>query len=62
MKSSVSIVKCKDYDEEGVLRSLRQGIDLIGGIEAFVKRGNRVLLKPNLLFGKSPEKAVTTHP
>jgi len=62
MKSSVSIVKCKDYDEEGVLRSLRQGIDLIGGIQAFVERGNRVLLKPNLLFGKSPEKAVTTHP
>jgi uncharacterized protein (DUF362 family)/Pyruvate/2-oxoacid:ferredoxin oxidoreductase delta subunit len=27
-----------------------------------VKRGDRVLLKPNLLYGKPPEKAVTTHP
>ena len=28
----------------------------------FVKSGDRVLLKPNLLYGKAPEKAVTTHP
>jgi uncharacterized protein (DUF362 family)/Pyruvate/2-oxoacid:ferredoxin oxidoreductase delta subunit len=62
MKSSVSIVKCQDYHEERVLSALRRGIDLIGGIQSFVKKGNRVLLKPNLLFGKSPEKAVTTHP
>ncbi|HVP80224.1 MAG TPA: DUF362 domain-containing protein [Thermodesulfobacteriota bacterium] len=62
MKSSVSIVKCRDYDENKVLSALRQSIDLIGGIQTFVKKGNRALLKPNLLFGKSPEKAVTTHP
>jgi uncharacterized protein (DUF362 family)/Pyruvate/2-oxoacid:ferredoxin oxidoreductase delta subunit len=62
MESSVSIVKCKDYDEEKVLSALRQAIDLIGGIRAFVNKGSRALLKPNLLYGKSPEKAVTTHP
>lgn len=62
MESSVAIVKCKDYDEEKVLRALQQAIDLIGGIQTFVKQGSQVLLKPNLLFGRSPEKAVTTHP
>ncbi len=62
MKSSVSIVKCQNYDEDKVLNALRRSIDLIGGIQTFVKKGSRVLLKPNLLFGKSPEKAVTTHP
>ncbi len=62
MKSSVSIVKCQNYDEGTVLGALRQSIDLIGGIQTFVRKGSRVLLKPNLLFGKSPEKAVTTHP
>ncbi len=62
MKSSVSIVKCQDYDEDRVLSAIRQSLDLIGGIQTFVKKGSRVLLKPNLLFGKSPEKAVTTHP
>jgi uncharacterized protein (DUF362 family)/Pyruvate/2-oxoacid:ferredoxin oxidoreductase delta subunit len=62
MKSTVSIVKCQSYDESLVLSALRQSIDLIGGIQNFVRKGNRVLLKPNLLYGKSPEKAVTTHP
>src|SRR4030043_2469639 len=62
MKSSVSIVKCQNYDEEKVLSALRQSIDLIGGIQNFVKKGSRVLLKPNLLYGKSPENAITTHP
>ena len=62
MKSSVSIVKCQSYDEGKVLEGLRQAITLIGGIENFVKSGDHVLLKPNLLFGKPPEKAVTTHP
>ena len=62
MKSSVSIVKCQNYDEERVLSALRQSIDLIGGFQTFVKKGSRVLLKPNLLYGKSPENAVTTHP
>ena len=62
MKSLVSIVKCQSYDEEKVLTGLRQSIDLIGGIESFVKSGDLVLLKPNLLYGRNPEKAVTTHP
>lgn len=62
MKSSVSIVKCQNYDEDKVLSGLRRSIDLIGGIQTFVREDNHVLLKPNLLFGKSPEKAVTTHP
>ena len=34
----------------------------LGGIESFVNRGDRVLLKPNMLMGKHPELAVTTHP
>jgi uncharacterized protein (DUF362 family)/ferredoxin len=59
---SVSIIKCQSYDEKEVLNGLRQSIDLIGGIGQFVKRGDRVLIKPNLLHGKNPEKAVTTHP
>jgi uncharacterized protein (DUF362 family)/Pyruvate/2-oxoacid:ferredoxin oxidoreductase delta subunit len=62
MKSTVSIVRCQTYDEAEVLEGLRQSIDLVGGIENFVKSGDLVLLKPNLLYGRAPEKAVTTHP
>ena len=62
MKSTVSIVRCQTYAEEEILKGLRRSIDLLGGIQNFIKKGNRVLLKPNLLYGKAPEKAVTTHP
>lgn len=62
MNSPVSIVRCKTYDEEEVRKAVQRSIELIGGMESFVKRGNRVLIKPNLLYGKKPEQAVTTHP
>jgi len=62
MRSAVSIVRCPHYGSEEVLKNLRKAIGLVGGIGTFVKKGDRVLLKPNLIFGKSPEKAVTTHP
>lgn len=62
MTIPVSIVKCQSYEEGEVQKALRRSIDLIGGMGRFVKRGDRVLLKPNLLYGKAPEKAVTTHP
>lgn len=62
MSPAVSVIKSHTYDEEEVLKGLRHSIDLIGGIGSFVKKGDRVLLKPNLLIGKAPEKAVTTHP
>lgn len=62
MNSAVSIVKCKSYDQSEVEDSIRHCVDLLGGMERFVKPGQRVLLKPNLLYGKEPEKAVNTHP
>jgi uncharacterized protein (DUF362 family)/Pyruvate/2-oxoacid:ferredoxin oxidoreductase delta subunit len=62
MRSLVSIIKCSSYNDGEVLKSLRRSIDLLGGVQNFIQRGDRVLLKPNLLYGKAPEKAVTTHP
>jgi len=59
---TVSITKVPDYDEERVYIALVRTIDSLGGIRKFVSRGDRVLLKPNLLSGNPPERAVTTHP
>lgn len=60
MENTVSIVKCGDYD------SCRIGIDkameLIGGMGAFVKKGDKVVIKPNLVSKKRPDSAVTTNP
>jgi len=62
MKSKVSIVRCNDYDSAGLKRALRESLDLIGGLGAFIKRSGRVLIKPNLLSARRPEEAVDTHP
>ena len=60
--TSVSIVKCDTYDEDLVYQKVREAVDLLGGMKNFVAPGQKVLLKPNLLSGRPPEKCVTTHP
>lgn len=60
--SLVAIVRCEDYDAARVQAAVGRGLALLGGIERFAKAGERLVLKPNLLSGKAPEKAVTTHP
>jgi uncharacterized protein (DUF362 family)/Pyruvate/2-oxoacid:ferredoxin oxidoreductase delta subunit len=44
------------------MSSVRRTVNLVGGISAFVKPGERILIKPNLLKARPPEAAVTTHP
>lgn len=60
--AKVSLVRCADYDLDNVYNAVKRSIDLLGGIEKFVKPGMKVLLKPNLLSGRPPEDAVCTHP
>lgn len=60
--SDVSIVKCENYEYERVKKAVRESLDLLGGISGFVKPGDRVLLKVNLLIRRRPEKVTTTHP
>jgi uncharacterized protein (DUF362 family)/Pyruvate/2-oxoacid:ferredoxin oxidoreductase delta subunit len=60
--TSVSLISCAGYDREVVHAAVQQAVDLLGGMSAFVRPGQRVLLKPNLLKARPPEAAVTTHP
>lgn len=62
MKAKVSIVRCRDYDEKAVRGAVRQALTLIGGLGEVVKKGNRILVKPNMLSAKPPESGVDTHP
>ena len=43
-------------------QALDSALDAIGGIGRFVKKGERVLLKPNAAFERVPEQAVNTNP
>lgn len=61
-KSGVSIVRCTTYNQEELFVQLKQSLELIGGLDKFIRPGSKVLLKPNLLMAIEPEAAVTTHP
>jgi uncharacterized protein (DUF362 family)/Pyruvate/2-oxoacid:ferredoxin oxidoreductase delta subunit len=52
---------CSEYKAKTIADTLRQGLSALN-LEGAVKRGDRVLLKPNLVMAKTPELAVTTHP
>jgi uncharacterized protein (DUF362 family)/Pyruvate/2-oxoacid:ferredoxin oxidoreductase delta subunit len=58
----VSVRRVEDYEPERVLAGVREALAPLGGMRAFVRPGQRVLLKPNLLMGARPERAITTHP
>lgn len=60
--SRVVLIRCESYDKRKVQSSITMGFELLGGIQNFIRPTEKILLKPNLLAGKTPEKAVTTHP
>lgn len=62
MKSTVSSITIDSYDKDKLSAALVELLSPLGGLRRFVKPGMRVLLKPNLLSARSPDKAVTTHP
>lgn len=55
MKTKVSIVKSTDISAR-----TRKAVDLIGGMELFISKGDVVCVKPNLLYPSPPP--VTTDP
>jgi len=58
----VALIRCDDYDQAHVEQGLRSCFDLLGGIDHFIKPGQKVLLKVNLLRAMAPASAATTHP
>jgi uncharacterized protein (DUF362 family)/NAD-dependent dihydropyrimidine dehydrogenase PreA subunit len=61
-KIPVSITKCSSYQLEEVQKAVLECVEAIGGVSSIIKPGDKVLIKPNMLQGKSPEEAITTHP
>ncbi len=62
MNSLVALASCPTYDQAQVDQAVTHSLDLLGGIGRYVKPGDRVLLKCNLLVGAASDKAITTHP
>ncbi|MEM7554135.1 MAG: DUF362 domain-containing protein [Cyanobacteria bacterium P01_A01_bin.84] len=59
---SVSLIRANSYERQILRESLHSLLEPLGGMETFVKPGQRVLLKPNLLTGSRPGKECTTRP
>ncbi|MGD1822448.1 MAG: DUF362 domain-containing protein [Pleomorphochaeta sp.] len=57
--SDVSIVECKSYELETVLKSLKETISSTKIPEI---KGKTILVKPNILSDVPPELSVSTHP
>jgi len=60
--NKVSVVKCTDYSKEDVRSAVDKTFSFFGGIENVIKKGSKVLLKPNFLKESSPRKCIVTHP
>jgi len=60
--SKVVVVKCESYDENKVRAAIKKGFDLLGGASLFAARDEKILLKPNILSGESPQKCISPHP
>ncbi len=61
-KPKVSLVKCTSYDTAQVETAVKRAVDLLGGVEQFIKPDEKVLIKPNLLMDATPEEGIDTHP
>ncbi len=61
MKTKVAIVKCRDYERIKVEQAVKKAFDFLGGIGIFIKKSEKVLIKPNILSVRMPEDGVCTH-
>jgi uncharacterized protein (DUF362 family)/ferredoxin len=62
MDCRVFMAPCASYEPKLAEERIRQALDAFGGPKALLQKGNRVLIKPNLLTASRPEAGVTAHP
>ncbi len=54
---ALSVIKGKDYTS-----LVRTAVESLGGMSQFVKKGDRVVVKPNIGWDRNPAQAANTHP
>ena len=60
--NTVIIIKCPDYDKLYLTKNIERAFSYFGGIESLVNKGEKILLKPNLLVKDTARSGITTHP
>ena len=49
MENKVALVKCDSYEQEKVDKAVLDAFNYLGGIQKFIKKGDKVALKINLV-------------
>ncbi len=67
LSASPSFLEAKDEYDLVVVSgdpgpATRKALEALGGISRFVKKGQSVILKPNMSFANTPDRGSTTHP
>lgn len=60
--STVSLQRCGSYEPDVLVPAISELLAPLGGMDRFVKSGQRVLLKANMIVPRSKEAAITTDP
>jgi len=61
-QTQVILTPCGNYSRQLVAEKVAKQFELAGGVGRFVRRGDSVLVKPNLIAPKPAERATQTHP
>lgn len=59
--SDIAVTACKEYTPNEARRAIAEALGATGGLE-LIKSGMKVVIKANLVSGKHPDTATTTHP
>ncbi len=61
--ATVGLIRCESYDTDRIAAAISRQFELLGGVARFVKRGDRVLLKPNFIAPRAlDQNPAQTHP
>lgn len=60
--SKVSIAKCSSYDIEKITLIVEKQFCELEKDKQIIKKGDNVVIKPNLVMNRAPDEATTTHP
>jgi len=60
--SELRLVVARSTGRASILEMVRKALEPLGGIRRFIKRGDVVLLKPNVAFDRAPILGATTNP
>ena len=62
LMSKVLFIRQENYEQSEIDAAILRAFESFGGVRNFISKGDKVLLKVNLVSGHDPERRVTTDP